>query len=189
MKTTSQSAKQNNFLGEKLEMQLCHSLYDIKCFLLDYQEKLDELHSTKKESAVYSAKLLANIIRDENERHQQKRNIMTTINAMYKKVGINSRLEGARFLTYCIFYSCANPEYGIMKIYKIVAKKFGTNPERVGRACRYACRTADLARLPETPYYDKGILLDFNETAPTAKQVVYAFAMLINDKYDFRKII
>ncbi len=188
MKPTVQTEKRK-MSSEQLDTAMKKTLYEIKCFMLDYYEKLDEYKKVDKKPCVYSSKMYADMLRNEKERRQHTERITANVFSMFEKVGINPRLEGTRFLTYCVFISCANPEYGIMKIYDIVAEKLNTNAQRVGRACRYACRTADLSKLPEEAYYDKGILLDFNETAPTAKQVVYAFAMLINDKYDFRKIV
>ena len=171
-----------------LNMEMKNSLYAIKCFLIDYHAKSEELSRTNKSTQELSSRTIAQMLHEEKDKKRHIEVIMSNFSSMFEKIGINPRLEGARLLALCVCFSCANPEYGIMKIYDIVAKTLGTNASRVGRACRYACKTADLSKLPETPFYDKGIMLDFNET-PTAKQVVYAFAMLVNDKFDFRKIV
>lgn len=188
MKTTTLT-EEKEITPAKLDTAMKKALYEIKCFFIDYYEKLDKLNCVDEEPTVYSSRMYAEMLQDEREKQKRIESITSNVFSMFEKVGINPRLEGARFLSHCIFISCANPEYGIMKIYEIVARKLGTNAQRVGRACRYACRTADLSKLPAMPYYDKGILLDFNETSPTAKQVVYAFAMLMNDQFDFRKIV
>ncbi len=188
MKTTAKTEK-SKMSPSQLDTAMKKTLYEIKCFMLDYHEKLDEVNKVDKKPIVYSSKMYADMLHAEKEKQHHIESITSNVFSMFEKVGINLRLEGARFLSHCVFISCAHPDYGMMKIYDIVAKKLNTNAQRVGRACRYACKTADLSKLPEEAYYAKGILLDFNETAPTAKQVVYAFAMLINDKYDFRKIV
>lgn len=183
----SEHKKKEN-TGAGLSMEMKNSLYEIKCFLIDYHEKNSELYHTKKSTNVQTSRTIAEMLQEEKDKKRHFEVIMSNFSSMFEKIGINPRLQGARFLALCVCFSCANPEYGIMKIYDMVAKALDTDANRVGRACRYACKTADLSRLPETPYFDKGIMLDFNET-PTAKQVVYAFAMLVNDKFDFRKIV
>lgn len=183
------SAYRYNKTAEETELKLKHGLYDIKCFLLDYQEKLEKLHSTNSKPVIYSAHLMSEIVKNEKEKQQQLDAITASILAMFDKVDINIRLVGARFLALCVCFSCAYPERGVMDIYKLVADKCSTNKERVGRACRYACKTADLTKLHGAMRLDKRKFLDFNETQPTAKQVVCAFAMLIEDQFDFRKIV
>jgi len=183
------SEYRQNSKAEETESKLKDDLYKIKCFLLDYQEKLENLHSTKASPVIYSAKLMSEIVREEKEKQQHYDAINASILAMFDKVDINIRLVGARFLALCVCYSCAYPEYGVMRIYKLVADKCSTNKERVGRACRYACRTADLTKLHGAIRTDKRKFLDFNETNPTAQQVVRAFAMLIEDQFDFKKIV
>lgn len=183
------SAQSKTYTAEETESRLKDDLYSIKCFLLDYQEKLEKLHSTNTNTVIYSAKLMSEIVRSEKERQQHLDAITASILAMFDKVDINIRLVGARFLALCVCFSCAYPEYGIMEIYRLVAEKCSTNKERVGRACRYACKTADLTKLHGAIRTDKRKFLDFNETNPTAQQVVRAFAMLIEDRFDFKKIV